>query len=89
MARKRITKSDVDALIEVVGVLRLMAESVTEADNQKLLHELEHRTRKVYMMLLHAGENHQMTISDLFQRGFSEGTPISDAINTLCPLAVN
>jgi hypothetical protein len=85
----RITKTDIDCLIDVTQLLKSLAESATDTTSGGKLMTQAHRVRKVYMMLLHANEYGQTTLKDICERGLSTHSNIGIAIDTMCPLAKN
>lgn len=85
----RFTRHDIDSLIEVVQELKAVQASETVPQQQARLEGMIQHTRKVYMMLLHAADNSELTLRDLFSSGFSAETPIHKAVESLCPLTLS
>jgi hypothetical protein len=81
----KIENSDIDALVETVGLLMTLAKKETNNTACGKLRNLASRVRKIYILLLHASG---WTIADLKQMTLSNiycDPELSKAIDALCP----
>jgi len=85
----RITKSDIDAMIQVVQELKLLKDLDDDPVIKQKYEFLIQRQRKVYLLLLGAAEFGQMSLQDLVTRGIADTCSLGNAVHALCPSVCN
>jgi hypothetical protein len=78
----KILQSDIDCLIEVVQELRAVYACETVDQQKRRLTEMIHRTRKIYMLLLHANTTDRVGLGLFMSEGVSDDSPVALAVRS-------
>ncbi len=83
----KITQSDIDSLIDTVQFLKLYKNVVDSPELKENLDSLVCRTRKIYILLLHASANGQLDLRYIVSEGVADNSPVAEAVRSLCHLS--